>query len=231
MKYKSLLFPVLFMMFIFVSSVSAAELVLQPDGATGKDALITSGNGTDNYVTYLHLVANLNNATNHGLIEFDLSAIPDNVTIDSATLELRENSNCSFNQNNIEVHLNSGEWDETTVTWDNAPPYGAAIVLNAGETSSCEWLIFDVTSTTQNWSDGSVPNNGFRITGPAGANVIKSIYSSDYTDPANRPILKINYTVSSGAIPTLNEWGMMIFSLLMAGAAFWFIRKERHKSC
>ena len=32
-------------------------------------------------------------------------------------------------------------------------------------------------------------------------------------------------------IPMLNEWGMIIFSLLMAGSAFWFIRKERHKSC
>ncbi len=33
------------------------------------------------------------------------------------------------------------------------------------------------------------------------------------------------------AIPTLNEWGMIIFSLLMAGSAFWFIRKERHEIC
>ena len=38
-------------------------------------------------------------------------------------------------------------------------------------------------------------------------------------------------SVLGGAIPTLNEWGLIIFSLLMAGSAFWFIRKERHKSC
>lgn len=32
-------------------------------------------------------------------------------------------------------------------------------------------------------------------------------------------------------IPTINEWGMIILSLLMAGSAFWFIKKKNHKSC
>lgn len=33
------------------------------------------------------------------------------------------------------------------------------------------------------------------------------------------------------SVPTVNEWGMVILSLLMAGAAFWFIRKESYKNC
>ncbi len=37
--------------------------------------------------------------------------------------------------------------------------------------------------------------------------------------------------VDNASIPTLNEWGMIIFSLLITGSAFWLIRKERHKSC
>ena len=40
-----------------------------------------------------------------------------------------------------------------------------------------------------------------------------------------------NGQVVNNSIPTLNEWGLIIFSLLMAGSAFWFIRKEHHKNC
>jgi len=33
------------------------------------------------------------------------------------------------------------------------------------------------------------------------------------------------------SVPTMNEWGMIIFSLLMAGLSFWFIRKREQDSC
>ena len=33
------------------------------------------------------------------------------------------------------------------------------------------------------------------------------------------------------SVPTMNEWGMIIFSLLMAGFAVWFIRKKEYRSC
>ena len=36
---------------------------------------------------------------------------------------------------------------------------------------------------------------------------------------------------STASVPTMNEWGMIIFSLLMAGLSFWFIRKRDHNSC
>ena len=50
--------------------------------------------------------------------------------------------------------------------------------------------------------------------------------------PSRAPLVSSSIScIPSTTIPTLNEWGMIIFSLLMAGSAFWFIRKERHKSC
>ena len=33
------------------------------------------------------------------------------------------------------------------------------------------------------------------------------------------------------SVPTMNEWGMIIFSLFMAGLSLWFIRKQNKKSC
>ncbi len=52
-----------------------------------------------------------------------------------------------------------------------------------------------------------------------------------YGDESYIELKGIKAYVAAGQIPTLNEWGMIIFSLLMTGSAFWFIRKERHKIC
>ncbi len=45
--------------------------------------------------------------------------------------------------------------------------------------------------------------------------------------------MEVSFTtdIDNEPIPTLNEWGMIIFSLLMAGSAFWFIKKKSHESC
>ena len=82
--------------------------------------------------------------------------------------------------NVIEIHLNSAAWDESTATWNNAPAYGSSIGTSSGETSGCDWLVFDTSSVVQGWVDGS-PNYGFRMTGPADANVVKYTFSSDYS--------------------------------------------------
>ena len=49
--------------------------------------------------------------------------------------------------------------------------------------------------------------------------------------PDNTAVSFYNPLFEEEPIPTLNEWGMIIMSLLMAGSAFWFIKKERHESC
>ncbi len=64
---------------------------------------------------------------------------------------------------------------------------------------------------------GGMTTNNFHYPGTEAANLRANII--DYTSQGAAP-----------AIPTLNEWGMIIMSLLMAGSAFWFIRKERHES-
>ncbi|HDL07585.1 MAG TPA: IPTL-CTERM sorting domain-containing protein [Desulfobacteraceae bacterium] len=33
------------------------------------------------------------------------------------------------------------------------------------------------------------------------------------------------------SVPTMNEWGMILFSLLIAGVFLWFIRRQNKKSC
>jgi len=213
------------LIFTFILSIAlfqnvyAATLVLQPDGAAGKDALVTAASPDSNFGTDDNLTINFG-GTNHGLIEFDISAIPPGSFITIAKLEVLEELNCPHNLNAIEVHLNSASWDEMTVTWNNAPAYGSSIGTNSGETSSCDLLNFDVTSAIQDWVDGINPNYGFRLTGPGDGNVIKYIWSSDRSTAAERPVLTIDYeegaapppTPPATPVPTMSAWGLGILA-------------------
>jgi hypothetical protein len=194
------------------------DLVLQPDGATGKDSAITTTNPDSNYGSSSEFIQNWA-GTDHGVIEFDLSAIPPGVTINSATLEVMENTNCSFNENAIEANLNLAAWDEATVTWNNAPGYGPSLGTNSGETGGCDWLVFDVTGPVQDWVDGTSTNYGFRLTGPGAGDVIKFVNASEWGTAADRPILRINYALAGVNIPTVTEWGIILLSALIALSA------------
>jgi hypothetical protein len=205
-----------------------ATLVLQPDDTTGNDACVTDIAPDSNYGAWTDFTINFGGGNNHGLIEFDISGLPPGAVVTSATLEVYENSNCSTNQNAIEVHLNSGAWSEATVTWNNAPAYGPSVVTNSGETAACEVLIFDVTGPVQDWADGTTTNYGFRLTGPGSTNVVKYISSSENGTAADRPILRIEYQQQpTENIPTLSEWGMIILSTLIAAAACAMLWRRR----
>ena len=39
------------------------------------------------------------------------------------------------------------------------------------------------------------------------------------------------YMAAPVSVPTMNEWGMILFSLLIAGVFLWFIRRQNKKSC
>jgi len=218
---KGLVLPVitLILSIVLFQDVYAATLVLQPDGAAGKDSAITMTLPDTNFGSSSNLVINYS-GPNHGLIEFDIAAIPTGSSITSASLEVLEETNCPHNLNAIEVHLNSASWDEMTVTWNTTPAYGASIGTNSGETTGCDFLIFDVTSAIQDWVDGINPNYGFRLTGPGDSNVIKYIWSSDRSTAAERPILRIDYeegaapppTPPATPVPTMSAWGLGILA-------------------
>lgn len=180
----------------------AKTLVLQPDAASGKDACVEAAYPDTNYGTLVDLTTNWEDA-NHGLLEFDLSGIPAGSEITKATLEILEYLNCYINENSIELHINLEAWNETTVTWNNAPIYGLSLGTNTGESSGCEWLIFEVTAVVQQWVDGTSMNYGFRITGLSDENVIKYTRSSDWTTAEQRPILRIDYRPPGGTASSL----------------------------
>ena len=208
-------------------------VVLQPDGAAGKDAWLTNTGPDVNHGNHIDLTRN--STIDHGLIEFDLAAIPAGFVVNQASMEIWEHLNCDFNINALEVYANLDVWDEATVTWNNAPAYGAApLATSTGEAAgpACEWVKFDVTAQVQDWVDGVSPNNGFRITGPAAGGGIKIIRSSDWTTASERPILRLDLSPPStpGFLPDLSDgcgwlipigkqslWVLAILPLMITG--------------
>lgn len=101
-----------------------------------------------------------------GLIKFNLSAVPSNVTIMIAGLQAfyhdNEDGNPSGNQ--VNLYRITSDWDEETVTWNNQPSY-------VGEPSSSaiipatinNWVYWNATGDTLLFYDGSTPNYGWRL--------------------------------------------------------------------
>ncbi len=197
---------------------SCINLVLQPNAGTGKDAYLESINSNVNFGNIAELNAlawtvNGNPVQERGLIEFDLSAIPTNAVVQSATLTLFNNPTSSNGFLNGEHSHFSGSdasyllqvtspWSENTVTWNNQP---ATTLTNAvtlpQDINPHQDYVIDVTTMTQGMVANPATNYGFML------QLITEQYyrcllfaSSDHPDSTLHPKLEICYTVPNPCI-------------------------------
>jgi hypothetical protein len=149
------------------------------------------------------------------LLQFDLSSIPANATINSATLQMQ--STQIGGTLNISVYEILQAWTEGTgngtageanwnqrVTGTNWTTAGgtfnstAVANLNTSATGQHTW---DITSLVQGWVDGSNSNNGLMVASPdGGGNRTVTYDSSEGTTP---PVLVIDYSLSSSTPPLI----------------------------
>jgi hypothetical protein len=90
---------------------------------------------------------------------------------------------------------------------------------------------FDITDLYKGWADGSISNDGvaFIIDGPSfcvnGDEFF--LYTSDYsTDQTLRPKLIVQYA-DPEPVPTMTEWGMIIFMFLAGLGSVYYLRRRR----
>lgn len=150
------------------SSPSLHEIILLPDADTyvdEQDPQRNWGNAPEMRVGYEGEGDDLGRI--RALLHFDISSLQI-VTIHTATLRL-----CLVTSWDVPevthiytVHRASGDWSETEVTWENAPPaeerYGSASVRH----EEWGWYAFDVTRLAQTWQQGTFENDGMVIVGP-----------------------------------------------------------------
>ncbi|MBS1637742.1 MAG: DNRLRE domain-containing protein [Bacteroidetes bacterium] len=180
----------------------------QPDALAGKDSYLALG---DDGVTYLNTPGPNSTAfaairgTSGGwfkersTIEFDLSHIPTNAIVNSATLTLYGTSHNQLGMSNASyLYRNTTAWGENSVTWATLPATitTGSISLSATSTSTDNKLI-DVTSQVQDMISTPSGNKGWTIqlqNETPQSYAAMYFASSDYTVATMRPKLQINYT-------------------------------------
>jgi hypothetical protein len=169
------------------------------------DTYIDAGSSTTNYGSNNTFeVRPDNSADRRGLLKFNLSSIPANATITSATLYLYERGNKTGQTTYI--YRVTSDWNENTVTWsnwslpggdfDNSISYFAYLP----DQNNC-MLTMDTTNLVQAWVNGSYNNYGLMLysTGP---NHIISYSSKESGTASEWPKLNIVYVLPT-TTPTL----------------------------
>lgn len=182
----------------------------QPDALAGEDAYYGIG---DNGVYFLN--ANISNQTTYtairgtasgwfktrSAIKFDLSHIPKNATVHSATLSLYGVNHNTIGMSNASfLSRFTSPWHENTIAWLlGGPPPTTTVgaVSIPATTSSTENRFLNVTSHIQSMVSDPANNHGWEIKlqneGPQ-LYACMGFGSSDDATPSRRPKLTISYS-------------------------------------
>ena len=107
-----------------------------------------------------------NGADRRGLVKFNLSSIPANSTVTSATLYLNEKDRKSGQTTYI--YRVTSNWSESTVTWLNWSLLGGDFDSGTSyftfipDQQDC-MLTMDITNLVQAWVNGTYPNYGLML--------------------------------------------------------------------
>jgi len=202
-----------FFLIIFISAFSGIvnsqtdTLVLQPGPVDGIDVTIQDINPTSNFNTDNDFHANAWTAQgvsfiDRGLIEFNLTSIPLNATVISATLTFHTNLN------SINYQLNYGDnaawlirvlapWQVDQVTWNTQPEIATSNFINLPQITVNDTVGYNVNVTidVQNMVTNPGANFGWIIKLQTEAIYIaRNFASSDNAVPEWRPKLTVIYS-------------------------------------
>ncbi len=157
----------------------------------------------------------------YSFLHFDLSSVPAESRILTATLQLRQNAPSSKG-GTVSVRSVSNDWMEGGQSGGNGVPNWndrsagnawltpggdfdpvpiTTTILPAGITGVFEW---DITPLVAYWVSGTKSNQGLALL-PESPNTDVKFDSSEVTDPANVPMLNITYACECGVVCSASE--------------------------
>ena len=128
---------------------------------------MTEVSPTQNYGTTLTMEVSSNvpsaNETARSFLHFDISSLPADAVIYSATLRLWPTTVPTATRT-YDVHPVTDNWTESNVDWNNQPAVSAnvtdSVTTPSSASTAMEW---EVRADVQDWYDGTTNNNGWRI--------------------------------------------------------------------
>jgi hypothetical protein len=192
-------------------------LTLQPDATDGMDTMIRANQPTTNYGTEIDIRIGEEtgnpNFINRTLIKFNLSALPADATINSATLSLRATVDAASAATTYRVYRLKRAWTESGATWNTYDGTNNWQTAGGFGTDDCEQTdigsrAFTATETLNQFKDFVLTpttkaaldlGNGWLIKADAELNDCYRFNSSDDATGVNRPQLVIDYTEGGAA--------------------------------
>jgi hypothetical protein len=184
-----------------VVPLSAETIVLQP-GNEGKDTYVCdclpNVNNPNGPVTNLYQ-GQYGKCYDRLLIQWDLSPLPQDISITSAVMELKCSGVYGSLSGRMVYYRIVGEWEETGVSFTGLPGHTPEDSVIADWPVSGQWHAVDITRFVQKWVEDPPSNRGIygHSAGTTGQCCIQ-FNSSDVSTVANHPKLTITYVTSSG---------------------------------
>jgi len=194
-------------------------LVMQPNGTSGVDNYLLKSSTSANYGTSSDLgIGEKNDAVGsvgRSLIKFDLSSIPADAAIVSATLSLWTSQDLSSNDTTVNVYRLKTAFNETQSNWNRSATgvnWQAAGASGANDRESASIGLIPILNNeplntekqisldpakVQEMLNGTFTNNGFILTASGELDDRFMFKSSDSSTASQRPKLVIQYTAQS----------------------------------
>ncbi len=186
----------------------------QPSGGTGKDAYIKQDKQDERRGSDPELrVKSESGKLNRSLLQFDLTGLPSDAVISSATLSLFV-KDATGGPVTINARQVTASWNEAEVTWKArdkkanllwATPggdYGPVVSSTVVDNTKNVWRSWDVTSMAQAWKSNPAANFGLILEAAAtNPKTEKKFKSSDDGTAGQRPKLEVCYTAGLTLTP------------------------------
>ncbi len=211
MKTK-ILFPLVVVSCMLLKSVTAQVTTSFRLDADGEDATVTTFHPTAPYDSSLTdycsgaWTISGTEVIYRNFFRFDLSGIPSNAIIQSASLSLFYSHNNSFgpaphssltNSDQSLLQRVTSAWTEKTVTWNTQPSVTTSgqVILPQSTSDTQNYLNMDVTAMVQQMVISPNANFGFLLRLNNEMKYARLIFGSgDNPDVSNHPVLSVTYT-------------------------------------
>jgi hypothetical protein len=173
-----------------------------------QDTYIASGQPTNNFGSATNMGIGYNSSGPQAmrmLMQFNLSGIPTNATVNSAVVYMYQVSAVGQADMGFQAQYAVSPWNEYNATWNNTNYIGGATLPVGNFPSTIGWLSINAVNLFRNWISGAEPNYGLIITGnETPANNYRYFYSSNAG--GNRPYVDINYTTGCAYTAPPTSW-------------------------